>query len=464
VRVDDGGKMKKNNRISFWAGCLIVGGILLLAILISFLPGFYMRHFAKPEAYFEYVVERQAESSADLCAKLYGNLLAYLNMQDSGGAVEAGVRIDEDMLGLLSFLFSTDLTWLQNPNVSLTYSLHEERFGFEIGAFLGEGAVLGMEAAYDMEGKQAYMRVPELSEVWMTEVIETDVEALYELQAMAKQYPDVETFRERLFEAIMELMESAGDVEKGKSTLRVNGISQRCMTLTTQLDGELLGESSAVTLVLYVDGRHKVAGAELSAEDWSLYYAMPGKGTRYGMEISVNIGEEHYFVTGSGRLAGTNIKAEVELCYNDMECLHLKVDELNWMKMLSGSLYGRFEVRAREGMEDMLEAVFGTRILPVDVSGYGIQLLVEKERSRTKIEASLLGDEGQLVEVYVQYLAGKGTPVELPETEDCIFMQEEQATERWKATVDWDSYFAGLREIRIPEWIVEYLENAVISG
>lgn len=464
MRVDGGNRIKKHNRISFRVGCLIVGGILLLAILISFLPGFYMRHFAEPEEYFEYVVERQAESSADLCANLYGNLLEYLNMQDSGGAAEIGVRIDEDVLGLLSFLFSTDLTWLENPNASFTYSLYEERFGFEIGAFLGEEALLGIEAAYDMESEQAYMRVPELSEVWMTEVIETDVEALYELQAMAKQYPDVETFRKRLLEYIMELMESAEDVEKGKSTLRVNGVSQKCMTLTTQLDGELLGESSAVTLVLYVDGRHKVVGAELSAEDWSLYYAMPRKGTRCGMEISVNIGEEHYFVTGSGRLAGTDIKAELELRYNNTECLYLKVDELNWMKMLSGSLYGRFEVRAREGMEDMLEAVFDRKVLPVDVSGYGIQLLVEQKKNKTKVEASLLGDDGQLVEIYVQYLAGKGTPVELPAMEDCIAMQEERAMERWEATVDWDSYFTHLRNIKIPEWIVEYLENAVISG
>ncbi len=462
--MNDSNRIKKNNRISFRTGCLIVGSVLFLAMIISFLPGFYMRHFAEPEEYFEYVAERQAESSVDLCAKLYENMLNYLNVQDSGGAMEIGAHIDEDVLELLSFVLSSDLTWLENPNVSLTYSLYEERLGLEMGAFLGEDALMGIEAVYDISKEQAYMQLPQLSEVWVTEGLEADVAALYELQAMYERYPDAEAFEEMLLGYIMGLMECVENVEKGKSTLTVEGISQKCVTLTTQIDSDVFGGNDEVTLVLYVDGRHRVVGAEVCSKNWSLYYAVPRKGTRCGIEICFDTGDEHYYLVGSGKLTGTEMSAELELSYNQTDCFHLKVDELSWMKLLSGSLYGRFEIMPLEGADAMLEAVFGRRILPVDVSGYGIQLFVEKEQNRTKVEASLLGDEEQLLQVYVLYLTGEGTPVELPAMENCISLQEEQALERWKDTVNWDSYFAQLRNTKIPEWVVEYLENSIISG
>ncbi len=462
LREYDRREEKKRKQKSFRTGCLLIGGILLLVLVISVVPGFYMRHFADPEAYFEYVAKREVKHSVDLCVDFYEEILNYLNVQDSGGAVEIGARIDENVLELLSFVSSTDWMWLANPNLSFTYSLYGERFLLEMGAFLGEDALMEMNAVYDIADEQAYMQVPELSDVWVTERVDTDVEALYELQAIYERYPDAESFREMLQDYAMELIGCAEDVEKGKGTLMVDGISQKCMTLTTRIESALLGENGKVTLVLYVDGRHRVVGADVCSQEWSLHYALPRKGTRCGVELTIDTGATQYCLVGSGKLSGTEMSGEFDLSYNNANCFRLKVDELSWMKLLGGSLYGRFEVMALEGADELLEAVSG-RNLPMGVSGYGIQLTVEKEKNRTRIESSLLGDEEQLLEVYVSYLAGEEKPVELPAAESCISMQEEQALEKWMGTMNWDSYFERLRSTQIPTWFVDYLEKDIVT-
>ena len=432
--VEDGSKMKKNNRISFRVGCLI-GGILLLAILISFLPGFYMRHFAKPEAYFEYVMERAVNKSGDLGENLYEKLLERIYIEEYSGQTMLSFSADHGIQNLLSLLLMQDLSWIWENKATVTYT-YEPSY-LTIDAEISDGAqnYWKAEIIYDMI-YGAYMVG------WVQngdEHIEREIQGMGNvsvfnaLKKFAEEYPDAEVIKAIYRKYAMLIVESVGEVKRDTAFLEVDGVRQKCTTLTFTLCtdeianilnvvmeemetddivseaikkwvyeiGQNAIKSGDINVVIYVGAMHRIAGITVESAQNRFYFAMPVSGFSYGLEIGAVYGEKSVVLCGTGHLSPVRTGGKYRVCYNGEEYIFLGLEDIDLMCLRRGRIEGSFTIGFSQAVYERVLPV--TKNMAMNLEDYELCLKIDDKEKWMWILASVRNAERVFLQIDIMH-------------------------------------------------------------
>ena len=233
---------------------LLIGAAVLAVILIvlavRLLPGFYMRHFASPEDYFIYVEEKAVENGASFASSIYGNVLENMNLLDRSVSVDVGLSVDDDLLEMLSLFTQFDLSWLNNPGMSVNVSSKDQKAGMNAALSLEGEQIISLNAVYDLLEKEGYLQIPDLSGTYIRTDLENDLDqkALDAFRTFYAACPDEKTVRQLLNRYTMLALSCIQEVEKGKDTLKAEGVSQSCITLSVTIDEEVARDMAEAVL------------------------------------------------------------------------------------------------------------------------------------------------------------------------------------------------------------------------
>lgn len=501
-------------------GCMVIFAAVFCVIIIRSWPGFYKRHFAKPEVYFSYVMNQASEQGADLCATMYEELISYIRVSDQSMDLTVGVNLNESILELLSMFLMADMEWIGDTGFSFTYSLKANCLNLGAEVLLGELPLIGADMIYDMNHGNIYVQVPELTDTYIrSDISYPDMEAgmlaMDSLQQLYEQCPDKEELRELIVKYQMLALGCIEEVTRGKGEAEAEGIRQKCMTLTTIIDQAVVermmytvldemkkdeelyalirnlaegmgeepetmylefveavaeqmesmqdafGAGESVRWVLYISGSHRIVGMDVEAAAWELHYAVPVKGTRCAVSVEMCRDGELTSFAGSSSLVGSKMNGRFEWKHNDVSYWEFEVADLNVMSLRKGYVDGIFRISLDDVMNDMLAEYIGVQSIPIDIADYCVELDVETKKNAAQIEIGLIAHEEEQLGFYISYVKGPGREITIPISEECIDADTENALQMWLDGIDWAAYITYLRELGITGWYMDYLEEYI---
>lgn len=435
MRVDDGNRMKKNNRISFRAGCLIAGGILLLAILISFLHGFYMRHFAKPEAYFEYVMERAVNKSGDLGENLYEKLLESICVEEYSGQTMLSFSADYGIQNLLSLLVMQDLSWIWENKATVTYSYEPSCLTINAGISDGAQNDWTAEIIYDMiHGAYMVGWVQNGDEHIEREMRGTgNVSVFNALRKFAEEYPDAEVIKAIYRKYAMMIVESVDEVKRDTALLEVDEVRQKCTTLTFALSmdeiadifnavmqemesddmvsetikkwvyeiGQNAIKSGDINVIIYVGAMHRIAGITVESAQNRFYLAMPVSGFSYGLEIGAVYEEKSVVLCGTGHLSPARTGGKYRVCYNGKDYIFLGLEDIDLVCLSRGRIEGSFTISFSQEVYERVLPV--TKNMAMKLEDYELYLKIDDKEKWMWILASVRNAERVFLQIDIMH-------------------------------------------------------------
>ena len=236
-----------------------------------------------------------------------------------------------------------------------------------------------------------------------------DPENMEGLEAALKALPDdaqVEKLVKRYLECALDCVDN---VEKGKGTLSAGGISAKYTTLKVTIDGETLadmvraigaemrkdkelekiivdvaeaaGEDGAadydafldslddmiddaddiedsldddIVMTLYVDNKNAVRGRIIEYDDFRFAFAMPSKGSDFGLEISIESGRDELRIAGAGKRGGSKVNGDFDVEFSDERYATIGLDQIELGKLKKGYLAGGITLTLSEEIWDAM--------------------------------------------------------------------------------------------------------------
>ena len=313
-------KKKKNKLVPV---IIVAAVVAVLAVLVIFnfakITNFFAKLFMKPDSYYHFVEDRNADILAQNIADVYSFGL-FNNVENDNIKQEYSLKAELSDGGrdFLSEIFRIELPWLKSAMVKLSNSKNDDVNAPKIELFLNGKSVLNADAILD--GTKGYIRIPDLSEKYfsldLNEFISNKSEkpeyygyddygyyygdygyndyptpdsSRAEESALRKSgntifsvfmsdlndaIPDRETIRNLLSKYIKIALGELDDVEKGKSTLTACGVSNEYTTLEVTID-----EKAVVRMITAVlkelkkdqDVKEMLKGFEKTFENDDLY-------------------------------------------------------------------------------------------------------------------------------------------------------------------------------------------------
>lgn len=255
-------KMKKG-RLAIILGAVAL--VLVAALILSWgsLEGL-LASSKSPEEYLVYVEDKaQAEGSAlDVATVMYGAFRKSMTEPAKNGAEGAVfLSVGEDLTGTLEQLLggSLELDWLKQISVHTTVNNAGKIKGLEAALGLNGKPVLSADTVWDTENYDAYIRVPELNETYLTagatdlgvdkQTIDDALKQADQLRAkLAELLPDQKVVKDLVSKYTHLVLAKLESVERTKESFTINGITQEFTVLQTQLSEQLVKDIALAVL------------------------------------------------------------------------------------------------------------------------------------------------------------------------------------------------------------------------
>lgn len=222
------------------AAVLIIGGICIA--FASSISGFFRKTFSAPEDYYRYVEMNALKNGAEAFSDTYDTYLENAEKIKNSCHMDFSLKLEDGARSLLGTVIPADITWLKEVSLKMDSKSEESSSSSEMALYLNDSKLLTFQEASDLELQKIYLKFPELSDSYLlmdlAEILEsagTDLASSLELSGMTLQLsdycPDGETAAEILNRYGELIYKNITEVEKEKTTLEVDGLSQKCTSL-----------------------------------------------------------------------------------------------------------------------------------------------------------------------------------------------------------------------------------------
>lgn len=472
-------------------------------------PEKYYQYIEKKE------VEDTAGTVAALYDNL---LRSSLDISDKSVTGSVKVELSDDVCDMLSEAADLDLDWVKSLELRYdgVAKNKDSMFGANAELFLGKNSAVSGKVLVDGGDKMLYMQVPELTTTYlaldMGDALDFDsYEELLEMTGeIYEKTPDKKEMEKMLNRYFSRAIECIDDVDKDKDVLEAEGVSKKYLALTAEidsdtmqamveavleemledeqledlvkelsplleeaLDGEdlyeafedalnealdnadMIGDSNAeFTMTIWVDGKGTIRGRSIEADGMKIFYAMPQKGSKFGLEAGAETEDGTFVLSGEGKRSGSKLSGDFKVKCIGMKFADIEVKNFDTDKIKEGYLSGEFTVKpsSKLGAGGTAAAI---------LSDYSYKLAVENAKDTTDIKMSVLDEDESLGSVSISSKTGSGGKLSVPSDEDVIEVEDYFDMMEWIDEIDWDEFFDHLHDAGVPSDMVDDLEDAV---
>ena len=245
-------KKGKGGKVAAIVGIALIAVVAVVVCTVVFarnkMGNFVHKTFDKPKDYYSYVEKKNFSAFTGKTATDYVSM-AKEKMDFNNRAIKETVKLrlgsrGKDFMALATTA-GVDLSWLDSVGISYRVSRQDDAYSISTAPILNDVKILTVLLAMDVRNGQIVGSIPELSGQYIgVSLGETDdfdeimeefekVTGIYE--EMLKAYPSPEKLEELATKYYDIAMEQVEEMEKSKTTLEADDISQECIALTMNL-------------------------------------------------------------------------------------------------------------------------------------------------------------------------------------------------------------------------------------
>lgn len=472
-------------------------------------PESYYRYIEKKEA------EKTAQTLASIYDNV---VRSSFDISDKSVEGSIKAELGDDVCGMLSEAADLDLDWAKSLELKYNSTAKNKdcMYGGNVELFLGENSVISAQSIVDGGEEMLYMQVPEMTSKYMAldmkDTLDFDSfeDSLQILGEVYEKTPDKKAMEQMLYRYFCKAIECIDGVEKDKDILEVGEISKNYLTLTAEIDsdtmqemaeavlGEMredeqlenlmktvvplldetidgddlyddfedsleevldnleeIGDSDAkLTMTIWVDGKGTIHGRSIKVNGMKIYYALPQKGSGFGLEAGIKTNDGSIVLSGEGKCVGSKLNGEFKAKIIGVKIADIEMNNLDLIKMKEGYLNGEFIVQpsSKLGMAGAVAAI---------LADYSYQLAVVSGKDMSEIRLAVLDGDESLGSVSISTKVADGGKLTVPSDEDVIELEGYGDFADWTDEVDWDAFFSHLHDAGVPSDIVDDMEDTV---
>lgn len=220
------------------------------------------------------------------------------------------------------------------------------------------------------------------------------------------------------------------------------------------LDIDLGGEK--ITFKVYVDGKGGIRGREISAGDAKLVYAMPQKGSEFGLEMSVEDTYSSVSLVGSGKRSGDKLTGEFNMKADSSKLLAIDVDGFDLGTLKDGFVNGSMTFRLTKSAAQMMDMGIGSNLL----TKYGLMVDVESASKKVNTKVAVVDDEDTICALGLELKRGSSQKASVPSSNKVVFVEDMSDALEWLETLETDKLMDKLEDkVKVPSEYLEYIED-----
>ena len=252
---------KKNKKI--WG---IIAIIAVVAVIIgisqaSVLANTAAKLFMSPQKYYQHIGKKASSQMVDWMATWYSDIVKEnVNVADRGTEFGVAVKVDEDVLDLLSQAISNDLDFLRNFYYTAGINRKDTQIQLNTSMSVEEKVLADATLLLNQPQEKIYFHIPQLMQTHLLTDVDTAIEFVCgtdSLPYIQRDFEEAETYIEYLeklytklpsnkeFQTILNkyialILSCMEDVKEEKATLTAESLSVNTTKLKVTVDEECL--------------------------------------------------------------------------------------------------------------------------------------------------------------------------------------------------------------------------------
>lgn len=510
----------------------IAAGVVAVAVVgvvcFASASNFFRSTFSTPAKYYQYVEKKEIAETAASVSNIYQNLVLG-NMNTTDCSMEANYELElsknalRDLKKVASMAMDIDdVSCVKNVSLSSKYNVKDGNISGSGKLSFGKNDIVSGEVIFDSQEDTLYFQLPELYSKYialedMGDMTGYDSEEMQQVLSLVEDIyekcPDKKTVEKLVYEYFCTAISCIDDVEKERTEIEAEGVSQKCIQLKATIKDETLRnmivavlqqmrddkelekiirdmvslEEDAfeedpydqfqdfvdeileaaededmedvdfkLVLYTYVNSSGKVIGRQVKMrsedEQMTVAYKMPEKGGKFGYELSVSDGYESCALLGSGKKSGNKLSGEFDVKYNKEKILNIEVSDYDTQKVKEGYLAGNFIFKVKGAGRYMGEV--GSLL-----SSYRIGFDVKSDAKSANVVATLYDGEEAWATLSCDMKKDSGKKVALPSGKDVQTIEDEDDLMEIVEDFKFDKLKQNLKKANVPSEILDALEE-----
>ncbi len=497
--------------------------VVVVAIILAFSPirAFCIRNFGSAQSYLQYVEANSKNSTAATAANLYESIYnAFAMPEEQTVEAQLSFEVGENLSNMLQSMGgeAMDLSWLQNIVITENATMLKDAYNLQIGLGKDDNTVISADIIMDSANNRILMGFPELSEEYVA-MDSTQMESVSgSMTEIANMLPNPKTVRNLLTKYLEIVTENVSQVEKGKNTLTIDGISQEYATLTykiTEADAYRIGQavletarddadlkeaiesvqslvpstgtslydqflesvdimlksmqqsgepaantSEIITIVNYIGGGDAIVGRSISMMGTEVFsYGAVESGDQLAEMIQINLDGNTVALTGSGTMQGDLYNGSHSLDINGGSCVEMELKDYNVKLAESGVANGIIRLQLGDALYDLMPSETASVVRLLNPA---LEIESTGDQNQGTGSIRLLMNNSVLLGITVEGQRKNPEPINIPDT--VVDVQDADAVNAWVQQFSLDKVLAKLKEAGIPDTLISQIESSFQGG
>lgn len=250
--------------------------------------------------------------------------------------------------------------------------------------------------------------------------------------------------------------------------------------LQDEVDINLYG--TKIISKVYADGKSAVRGRTITVNDDSLTYAMPRKGSKFGLCLEVNGGRDTISFTGAGKCSGEVLNGDFTLNYfrqnpfstnslsfeqnDDMDLLDVKLEKFDLAALKKGYPNGTMTFKLAK---ETLNQIGGLGNVGVDnltknlLKKYALVFDLKMAEKKMNAKVAIKDEKETLCVLGYELKRNNASNAAVPSSDKVIFVEGVVDFSDWLQTVEFEGIMEKLEnKIQVPSEYLDVLKRGLM--
>ncbi len=443
---------------------------------------------------------------------------------EAGVTVKVGKGLENLLSDLDVYDAMEYIDWFESASISIATNNKDNVTGVNLGAKLNGVDFGDADMIVDMNESATYFGLPDYASEYIGGDMDTNAgmaymalssdEATEMIQQIMEVLPNERLTKKLILNYVKAVAQSAHTVDEGSETITANGVSQKVTRLALDVDGalvknvainvmtelrdddelrEIVDEIAAITdadadelwdeldyaidefedldeedfympdisFELYVNAKGEIVGFAVDADGAVVEAYTAEKGSKFGSIISFKSGYINGALEGGGKISGDKRSGEFVLEAMGVEVANITINKLDSKKLKEGIFNGAITVKCSEEVSDMLAYEMGAGSEAAELLANSAITVKSATKSAEDLDytVSVAYQEEDCVELSMKAKTKNPKKVKVPS--DYADMNDYEEMQTWAESFDFDKLIDKLYDAKVPDEIVEQVEDVV---
>ncbi len=202
-----------------------------------------------PEGYFQYILKKSSNESAEQIAKGYGLALESLNnsSEDMSSDAELSLTVGQSIRDMLEDETDINFDWMEKISLLVNSDITKDVYNVDLGVAFNEERLISLVVLANMSDEMAYLQIPELNETYLgmdfemllaeADVDMSDISEMTDVyKKLFESLPSEEEIEELLKRYCNLAISCIEDVEKSEEEVQVGELTDEFTVLEATID------------------------------------------------------------------------------------------------------------------------------------------------------------------------------------------------------------------------------------